>query len=120
MKSQADVDRIFQKFAGREVRMKEEWRDNSCLEAKVQTYQMGPGFFQPYTKVKPNWTDPTLLKMLFTTKAHGLKLFLEYPGHTVPRHAPWGPHEVRNDRVNVLLDKGADGKWRVCKGFSLG
>ena len=120
MKSQADVDSIFKEFADREVRMKEKWRDNSSFHGRWVTYENGPGFFQPYMKVKPDWTDPMLLKMLFVAKTHGLKLFLIYPRHTVPLHAPFAPYKPRDNRVNVLLDKGKDGKWRVYNDFTLG
>lgn len=117
MKSQPDINRIFNKFAGREVRMKE--KQVTSLGKFESLYKSGATFL-PYTKIKPNWTDPTLLKMRFTAWAHGLRLFVMYPGHTVPLHAPFGPETNRENRVNAFLKKSADGKWRVHSSFSLG
>ena len=109
MKSQADINRIFNKFAGQEVRVKEKWVGPNSLKGRLTAYMSGPQFFKPRIEVKLDWTDATLLKMLFTAKAHGLKLFLHYPGHTVPRHAPFGPPDVRGDRVTAYLEKARTG-----------
>ena len=119
MQPQHDANQIFSKFAGREVRMKEEWRDATSREAKLKEAWTGPGYFRPYMKVKPDWKDPTFLSMVFTARAHGLKLFLMYPHHTQVPHAPFTRQEMRDDRVRVFLNKSADGKWRIHDKFPL-
>jgi hypothetical protein len=113
MKSPAEITHIFTKFAGRQVRMKEKRRDHSSLEGRIVSHESGPQFFKPYTRLRPDWTDPTLLRMLFTAKSNGLRLFLSYPSHELPRHDLWKPYRPRADRLLVDVQRGSDGKWRV-------
>jgi hypothetical protein len=121
MTPQEKVDRLFNKFAGREVRMKTTHITAKSLRAKWKIYNSGPDFFRPYTITKPCLTDPTMLEMRFTAWAHLHRLFVNYPGHTVPFHAPFAPVKHRARRVRAGLEKDQDGKWRVMGGsFPLG
>ena len=115
VKSQAEVQQIFNKFAGREVRMKEQWHAVPSLADRFWAGNTINLSFRPYMKVRPDWTDRTFLSLLFTAKANGLKLFLDYPGHDVPRRSLWGGGQssARDNRLWVGVDKGADGKWRL-------
>lgn len=99
-----DVSSIFGKFAGREVPMKEERRPEllASLEERF------------YTVVSPvNPADPVLQEMRDEAKRNGLSLRLFWPGRG-------GTDDVRNDRVNASIEKGADGKWRVGPRFDIG
>lgn len=99
MSPKLDVSAMFNKFAGREVPMKEE----------PYVYDG-----QTYTRVKladPN--DPTLQEMRDAAKANGLKMRVWWPGVA-------GTCDFRMDRVNAHIEKEADGKYRVSKRFNIG
>ncbi len=94
-----DVSAIFNKFAGREVAMKEEEFDFKGHK---------------YTQVKlADENDATVKEMRDAAKDAGLRLRLWLPG-TV------GTMDFRTDRVNARIEKEAGGKYRVSKRFNIG
>jgi hypothetical protein len=118
MSPQDKVNRLFNKFAGREVQMKTK---HIATQSRFSKWNEGTMLFRPYSVTKPCLTDPTMLKMRFTAWAHLHRLFVQYPGHTVPFHAPFAPVKHCGRRVHAGLEKGQDGKWRVMGGgFPLG
>ena len=99
MTPKRDASHIFNKFAGREVPMKEE---PFVIRGKT------------YTQVKPaDDHDPVLEEMRAEAKKAGLKLRLWWPGVA-------GTMDFRTDRVNAHIEKADDGKWRVTKKFNIG
>lgn len=99
MSPKRDVSDIFNKFAGREVPMKEE---PFVIRGKT------------YTQIRlADDNDPTVQEMRETAKKSGLKLRLWWPGIA-------GTMDFRMDRVNAHIEKAPDGKWRVGNRFNLG
>ncbi len=99
MSPKRDVSDLFNKFAGREVPMKEE---PFTIRGKT------------YTQVRlANDKDPTVEEMRDEAKSHGLSLRVWWPGTA-------GTADFRMDRVNAHIEKAADGKWRVTNRFDLG
>jgi hypothetical protein len=94
-----DVSHLFNKFAGREVPMKEE-----PFTIRGRTY----------TQVKlADENDPTVQALRDEAKAHGLSMRVWWPGIA-------GTADFRMDRVNAHIEKGTDGKYRVGPRFDLG
>ncbi|MDE1151443.1 MAG: hypothetical protein PW788_02805 [Micavibrio sp.] len=99
MTPQRDVSHIFNKFAGKEVPMKEEEFDFKGHK---------------YTQVKlADENDATVKEMRDAAKDAGLRLRLWLPG-------TMGTMDFRMDRVNARIEKEADGKYRVSPRFNLG
>jgi hypothetical protein len=99
MSPKRDVSHIFNKFAGREVPMKEE---PFVIRGKT------------YTQIRlADDKDPTVQEMRDAAKEAGLKLRLWWPGIA-------GTMDFRMDRVNAHIEKAPDGKWRVSNRFDLG
>ncbi|TAL38955.1 MAG: hypothetical protein EPN97_03185 [Alphaproteobacteria bacterium] len=99
MSPKRDVSHIFNKFAGREVPMKEE---PFVIRGKT------------YTQVRlANDDDPTVGELEQEAKKNGLKLRLWWPGVA-------GTADFRMDRVNAHIEKGKDGKYRIGNRFDLG
>lgn len=99
MSPKRDVSHIFNKFAGREVPMKEE-----PVVIRGKTYHQ--------TKLVDE-NDPTLKEMHDAAKKAGLRLRVWLPG-------TMGTMDYRTDRVNAHVTKEADGKYRVGKKFNIG
>jgi hypothetical protein len=99
MSPKRDVTHLFNKFAGREVPMKEE-----PFTVRGRTY----------TQVKPvNSPDPVIDEMRDEAQKNGLKLRVWWPGVA-------GTCDFRMDRVNAHIEQAPDGKWRVSNKFDLG
>jgi hypothetical protein len=99
MSPKLDVSDIFNKFAGREVPMKEE---PFVIRGKT------------YTQVRlADENDPTVKELHDDAKAKGLSLRLWWPGMA-------GTADFRMDRVNAHIEKATDGKWRISNRFDLG
>lgn len=97
------ISKIFNKFAGREVPMKEEWKTieymhiaNSVLEVSL---------------ADPN--DPVIAEMQQEAKNNNLELRVLWPG--LMTTADYNPH-----RVTAYLQKESDGKWRIGSHFKIG
>lgn len=99
MSPKRDVSHIFNKFAGREVPMKEE-----PVVVRGKTYTQ--------TKLVDE-NDATLQEMRDAAKAAGLRLRVWLPG-------TMGTMDYRTDRVNAHVEKGSDGKYRVGTKFNIG
>src|SRR5689334_1446429 len=104
MKPRSDVTHIFNKFAGREVPMKEE---------KKVYHSKSAGDIE-YTQVSlANPKDPTVEEMRDEAKKNGLTLRVWWDGVA-------GTMDFRTNRVNAHIEKGADGKYRVSNRFNIG
>jgi hypothetical protein len=97
------LTKLFNKFAGREVPMTETTQNRKVMGKDVT-----------YTTVAPtNPNDPTIAEMQEVAKKNGLKLRIWFPN-------TFGTMDARSDRMNVRVEKGADGKYRVSKNFYIG
>ncbi|MEZ0223981.1 MAG: hypothetical protein ACAH83_05465 [Alphaproteobacteria bacterium] len=99
MSPKRDVSHLFNKFAGREVPMKEE---PFVIRGKT------------YTQVTlADDNDPTVQEIEQEAKKNGLQLRLWWPGVA-------GTADYRMDRVNAHIEKSTDGKYRISSRFDLG
>src|SRR5690349_453049 len=97
-----DLNKIFSKFAGKEIRMCEE--EQSYVDASGNTHKR--------TQIHPaDPHDPILKEMEDVASANWLKLRVWWPGVE-------GSDEFDPNRVNAQIEKGRDGKWRVGKHFA--
>jgi hypothetical protein len=103
-----DIIKAFSKYAGREVPMTE-------IEVSASPLTSGFTIAEPADR-----HDAVLREMRDEAKAMGFKLFVAWPGHSTPLHAPFAPVKHRDDRINARIEKGADGKWRVSGEFRIG
>jgi hypothetical protein len=102
-KMKHDLTRLFNKFAGREVLMTETTQTRKVAGQDVT-----------YTTVSPtNPKDPVIEEMNQLAKNNGLKLRVWFPN-------TFGTMDARSDRMNVRVEKEADGKYRVSKKFYIG
>lgn len=91
---------IFGKFAGKEI----------PVEEKEHDYK-GTKYTQPM--ISNGDSNPTLKELNEVAKKHGMVVRVWLP-NTV------GTMDYRTDRLNVFINKAADGKWRITKGFGIG
>ncbi len=96
------LSEIFNEFAGKEVQV---------VESR-QNFNIG-GKDYLVTDVFPAANDPTLDALKKAVNDKGMSLRVWFPGMM-------GTMDYRTDRVNANVDKGADGKYRVSGGFSIG
>ena len=100
----AHITRLFNKFAGKEIAVKE---DRYIL-------QMDNNKPAPVNVVKlRNAQDPVLGAMKNIAEKHGLKLRIWWPGKI-------GTRDYKPNRVNAYLEKQADGKYRISNKFHIG
>jgi hypothetical protein len=98
---QPDIARIFGKYAGREVPMKEETRrytvaGKSCVQKELS----------------PPAGDSVLEELRDDADRLGLSLRVWYPGMA-------GTMELNPRRLNVHIEKAEDGKWRIAGNISI-
>ncbi len=100
-----DLSKIFGRFAGREVDMREEVQelDLPALGIKAKIPVISPA--------NPN--DPVFEEMRTEAQKHGLTLRLWWEGVV-------GTMDYRTNRVNATIEKNGDGKWRVSSRFNIG
>lgn len=99
-----DVSAIFNKFAGREV------------EVKEVTIHCGSGRSPYHTITECNFAhnpEPLVQEMEKTASDNGLTLRVWLPGIV-------GTMDYRTDRVNAHIEKETDGKYRVSSRFNIG
>lgn len=94
---------LFNKFAGREV----------PLTVTPQSRQIGGQTYNYDIIDLADKNDPTIAEIQKTAEDNGLRLRLWLPG-------AMGTMDVQPNRLNVHVDKEADGKYRVQKNFGLG
>ena len=94
-----DVSKIFNKFAGREVSVTEKLEE-------VCGYK--------FTNVQINDNNPVLAEIEQEAAAMGLRSVRAWvPGMV-------STMDYRTDRLNVRIEKEADGKYRIQNNFNLG
>lgn len=94
-----DLCRLFNKFAGQEIPLKEE-----SFKKGRRTYRH---------LALENKDHPVLKDMQSTAVQNGLSLRLLWPGAIATR-------DLRSDRVNAHLEQDAAGTWRVSSTFTIG
>jgi hypothetical protein len=107
-----DLGKIFNKFAGCEVPMKEEQFTPRNASAPVLITRV----------ILANPRDPVLQQMSDEAAKNGLGLRLQWPGNlddATGAQAPT-PHDYCKERVNATIEQGPDGKWRVGAKFTIG
>ena len=99
-----NITQLFNKFAGREVPMKEElvtWTGKN----------LGTVTFTDVSLADEN--DPTIREMEKLAKKNGVTLRIEWTGKM-------SLIDHKDDRVNVFIEKAPDGKWRISNRFEIG
>lgn len=94
-----DVSAIFNRFAGREIPMRED------------TFTFKGRQYEQLNLADQN--DPTVKEMEDFAKGQGLQLRLWWNGIA-------GTADYRMNRVNAHIEKAVDGKYRVAPRFNLG
>lgn len=94
-----DVSHIFNKFAGKEIRVKE----------KQSGLRFGG---QPMVDVKLLPNNPVVDELKKAAEDNGLRLRIILPGQPVTM-------DLCRTRVNIRIQKAADGKYRISKKFDL-
>lgn len=94
-----DVSKLFQQFAGAEIRMTE----------KNHTLRSG----DVYTSWAYDDSEPTINAMRDFAAANGYSLRVWTPYVA-------GTCDMQMRRVNATIEQDTDGKWRVQKSFTLG
>lgn len=103
MPSRDDISRIFNKFAGQEIAVTETSR-TITIGGKSQT-RTGARLADPENSV--------IAEIREAAAEAGLRVRLWLPGSV-------GTRDFRPDRVNVHVEKEADGKYRVAGRFNIG
>ena len=100
---QPSINLIFNRFAGREVPMKEE----------TKTMRIGC-VVKKHTSVSPaNADDPVLQEMRDEAARSGLQLRVIWPGKG-------STDDVVPHRVTATIEKSPDGKYRIANKFDMG
>jgi len=94
----SNLNQVFNKFAGKEVQ---------ATETVHQTK------FGPITEVDISPADKVLTELRKAIHDMGLTLRVWLPG-------TFGTMDYQPNRVNVNVDKGADGKYRIGSNFNMG
>src|SRR4051812_48373769 len=97
-----DIAKIFNKFAGKEVKVEE---TQSILSFGGQIYA--------FSNVKAAANDPTLKAMEEAANENGFALRVWFSGAS-------SRCDYRTDRVNIHVLKGPDGKYRVSDKINIG
>ncbi len=99
-----DLSEQFKKFAGREV---------IATEQTSTRHYKHLGITHTSTHVTLDDNDPAIKELTEAVKAAGLTLRLWLP-------ETFGTMDFREDRLNVNVDKAADGKYRIGNRFTIG
>jgi hypothetical protein len=94
----------FNKFVGREVPVAEQQKTYTSRRT---------GESMPYTVCALDETSPVVKELREAAAASGLKLRIWLPG-------TMGTMDYRLDRLNVHINKEADGKYRVAPNLNIG
>lgn len=95
-----DLNKIFNKFAGKEI---------GPYSEKVAPNARGIRMVKDFL----NDNHPVIKEMKKVADTCGLKLRVWFPG-------TMGTMDMRGDRVNAKVEKGADGKYRIGNEFYIG
>jgi hypothetical protein len=96
-----DITAIFNKFAGKEIRVVEKTH-TITIEGKAYTE----------ARAELGQREPTVAAMKKLASDHGLTLSVLLPGQI-------STTDYRTDRINAHVEKDADGKYRIKK-FGIG
>lgn len=109
---------LFNKFVGKEVPLKEQ---------VMGAADFGNGEIVARTALGPaNENDPVLQEMAKVAESNGLKMAVSFPGggtsymYSMTTTELFNLSAPRADRVNVAIEKAADGKYRVSNKFNIG
>lgn len=114
-----DITRLFNQFAGREVRMREivhEWRDVDVRPEEQRKKKPLP------LRRCSEWdladqNDPVITEMEQVAKSNRLFLKVWWPGK--PGRAENYAY-INPQRVTAHIERGNDGRWRISHRFKIG